>query len=220
MTGPVVVGSGLSKSYGRIPALVDVSLDVVAGCLTAVVGPSGSGKSTLLHCLSGVATPDSGQVVFDGHDLAALDDDARAAVRRSSMAFVFQRGNLLPSLTVAENVSTGLVLQGRARDEVRAGVESALKKVGLEERAGAYPAELSGGQVQRVALARALATGPAVLWADEPTGALDRQAAAEMTGLLHDAAVDGTAVVVVSHNPEVAEAAGVVIRLEDGRRVG
>ncbi|HUR51804.1 MAG TPA: ABC transporter ATP-binding protein [Mycobacteriales bacterium] len=219
----VVQGVGLAKAYGRgearVEALVDVSLDVRAGTMTAVVGPSGSGKSTLLHCLSGIATPDSGQVLMDGQDLAGLDDDARAALRRQAMGFVFQRGNLVPALTVAENVSAGLVLQGRPRAEVSAGVADALQRVGMERRAGAYPAELSGGQLQRVALARALATSPRVLWADEPTGALDRAAAEEVAALLQDAAAGGAAVVVVTHNPEIAARAETVLTLQDGRRL-
>ena len=224
MTSPVVSGVGLGKSYGRgdaqVAALVDVSIDVQPGVLTAVVGPSGSGKSTLLHCLSGIATPDTGQVLLEGQDLARLDDDARAALRRSTMGFVFQRGNLVPALTVAENVSAGPVLQGRSRDEVRAAVTDALERVGLEQRAGAYPAELSGGQLQRVALARALATTPRVVWADEPTGALDHAAAEEVAALLHEVAAMGAAVVVVTHNAELAAGAATVVRLQDGRRVG
>jgi putative ABC transport system ATP-binding protein len=224
MTAPVVSGLGLSKSYGRgdatVTALVDVSVDVCPAVVTAVVGPSGSGKSTLLHCLSGIARPDCGRVLVDSQDLAELDDDARSAIRRSSMGFVFQRGNLLPALTVAENVSAGPVLQGRSRDEVAAAVEQALRTVGLEGRAGSYPAELSGGQLQRAALARALATKPRVLWADEPTGALDRGAADEVAALLRQVAATGAAVVVVTHNAELAATAGIVVRLQDGRRVG
>lgn len=224
MTAPVVSGLGLSKSYGRgdatVPALVDVSVEVCPGVVTAVAGPSGSGKSTLLHCLSGIARPDSGQVLVEGQDLAELDDDARAAIRRSCMGFVFQRGNLLPALTVAENVSAGPVLQGRSRAEVAAAVAEALHTVGLEGRAGSFPAELSGGQLQRAALARALATKPRVLWADEPTGALDQAAAEEVAALLREVAASGAAVVVVTHNAELAATAGTVIRLQDGRRVG
>jgi len=224
MTLPVVAGVGVSKSYGtgaaRVTALDDVTVEIAPGVVTAVVGPSGSGKSTLLHCLSGIATPDSGQVLVEGADLATLDDDARAALRRTSMGFVFQRGNLLPSLTVAENVSAGPVLQGRSRDDVRAAVDSALQRVGLDGRAAAYPSELSGGQQQRVALARALAADPRVLWADEPTGALDHAAADEVAALLHEAASSGAAVVVVTHNLELAKGAGAVVRLQDGRRVG
>jgi putative ABC transport system ATP-binding protein len=223
VTSPVVSGTGLAKSYGRgdaqVTALVDVTLEIQAGVVTAVVGPSGSGKSTLLHCLSGIATPDTGQVLVDGQDLALLDDDGRAALRRTAMGFVFQRGNLIPALTVAENVSAGPVLQGRSRDDARAAVDEALTRVGLGGRASSYPAELSGGQLQRVALARAIASNPKVIWADEPTGALDRASAEEVSALLHEVAATGAAVVVVTHNAELAEGAASVVRLQDGRRV-
>jgi putative ABC transport system ATP-binding protein len=219
---PVLRGVGLAKAYGegdaRVVALADFSVDVCPGLVTAVVGPSGSGKTTLLHCLSGIAVPDAGEVLLDGQDLTRLDDAARAAVRRQSMGFVFQRGNLVPALTVAENVSAGLVLQGRSRDEVREGVARVLDRVGLADRAQSYPAQLSGGQLQRAALARALATAPRVLWADEPTGALDRAAAGEMAELLRQAAEQGTAVVVASHDSGLADAADVVVRVRDGRR--
>jgi len=219
----VVEARGLCKAYGRgaarVEALVGVDVQVRAGVLTAVVGPSGSGKSTLLHCLSGVAVPDAGEVRVGEKLLSGLSDDELAALRRTSFGFVFQRGNLLPALTVAENVAAGLVLRGEGRDAVAAKVDAALARVGLPDRADAFPAELSGGQAQRVALARALAAEPQVLFADEPTGALDRAAAEQLLGLLHDAAGQGTAVVVVSHDPCVEQAAGAVVRLTDGRRV-
>jgi putative ABC transport system ATP-binding protein len=223
VSDPRVVGTALAKSYGRgsgrVPALVDVTVEIPAAALTVVAGPSGRGKTTLLHCLSGIATPDSGTVVVDGTEVTGLDDDARTALRRSRMAFVFQRGNLAPTLTVAENASVGLVLRGASRDETRTAVDAALERVGIADRAGSYPDELSGGQLQRAALARALACRPDVLWADEPTGALDRAAAAELTGLLADAATTGCAVVVVTHDPAVAERADVLVRMEDGRRI-
>jgi putative ABC transport system ATP-binding protein len=219
----LVSGQGVSKAYGqgsgRVLAVQDVTVSLPAGSMTAVVGPSGSGKSTLLHCLSGVARPDAGSVIFDGQDLTQLTDDERSAVRRKRMSFVFQRGNLAPALTVLENAGLGLVLQGRSRQEVEDGTRDALERAGLADKAKAYPAELSGGQQQRAALARALATSPAVLWADEPTGALDRAAAKDMLRLLQDAAQAGCAVAVVSHDAEVASLAQQVIRLQDGRRV-
>lgn len=216
-----VVGRGLSLSYGegtaRVHALRGVDVAVTRGRLTAVLGPSGSGKSSLLHCLSGIARPDAGEVLFEGADLAELGDDRRTALRRTRMGFVFQRGNLAPALTVAENVSLGPVLLGLARDEVRRRVVDALERVGIADRADAYPSALSGGELQRVALARALAPEPAVLWADEPTGALDRPASAELVALLHEAAAAGTTVVVVTHDEEVAAGADEVVRLRDGR---
>jgi putative ABC transport system ATP-binding protein len=220
---PRVVGTALAKAYGRgsgrVEALVDVTVEIPAGALTVVAGPSGSGKTTLLHCLSTIATPDSGTVVLDDAEISGLDDERRTALRRSRMGFVFQRGNLAPTLTVAENASVGLVLRGASRDQVRDAVRAALERVGIADRAAAYPDELSGGQLQRAALARALACQPDVLWADEPTGALDRTAAAELTELLADAATTGCAVVVVSHDPAVAERADRLVRMEDGRRI-
>ena len=215
---------GVSKAYGkgtgRVQALDDVSLQIRPGTITAVVGPSGSGKSTLLHCLSTIAVPDTGTVLLDGTDVGGLDDDGRSEVRRTRMSFVFQRGNLAPALTVAENASAGLVLRGLGRAEVRSRVLEVLEQCGLSHRATSYPAELSGGEQQRAALARALAPSPYLLWADEPTGALDRAAAQELMTLLLSAPSTGTAVVIVSHDEQVAEQADQCIRLQDGRRIG
>lgn len=220
LTEGAVVAQGLSASYGegsgRVQALADVDVTVPQGRLTAVLGPSGSGKSTLLHCLSGIARPDAGRVVFEGQDLTALDDRARTELRRTRMGFVFQRGNLAPALTVAENVSLGLVLRKRSREEVRRQAQQAMERCGIADRARAFPSELSGGQLQRVALARALAADPAVVWADEPTGALDRAASAELVGLLRQAVEGGTTVVVVTHDEEVSEGADHLVRLRDG----
>jgi putative ABC transport system ATP-binding protein len=222
-TRPFLEALGVSKAHGHglgvVHAVVDVSLTLERASLTAIVGPSGSGKSTLLHCLSGIAAPDTGSVLLEGTDLVALGDADRSRVRRTRMSFVFQRGNLAPALTVAENVSTGLVLRRAGRDEIRAKVAEALDRCGLADRASAYPAELSGGQQQRAALARALAPSPDLLWADEPTGALDRAAARDLLGLLKDAAAAGTSVVVATHDGEVAAAAQQEVRLQDGRRL-
>lgn len=219
----VLKACGISKTYGSgsgaVQALTDVSLDIFGAELTAIVGPSGSGKSTLMHCLSGIAQPDGGSVLLDDTDLTGLDDGKRSELRRTRMSFVFQRGNLAPALTVAENASAGLVLRRASRDVVRAKVAEALYRCGLEGREGAYPSELSGGELQRAALARALAPNPDLLWADEPTGALDRAAARGLLGLLVDAASRGTAVVVVTHDLDVAAAAAQQIRLQDGRRL-
>jgi putative ABC transport system ATP-binding protein len=213
------ISKAYGKGTGRVPALEDVSLQIRAGTITAVVGRSGSGKSTLLHCLSTIAAPDTGSVLLDGSDVGALDDDGRSEVRRTRMSFVFQRGNLAPALTVAENVSAGLVLRKAGRTEIRSRVDDALQRCGLAGRAGSYPAELSGGEQQRAALARALAPSPDLLWADEPTGALDRSAATELMQLLSAATTTGTAVVVVSHDEQVAALADQCVRLLDGRRI-
>ena len=222
MTQPLVTAQSVSKSYGRgagrIAALVDVSMEIPGSGFTAIAGPSGSGKTTLLHCLSGLAVPDSGTVSFDGQDLGTLDDDSRTDLRRTAMGFIFQRLNLLPALTVAENVATPLVANAADRAEVRRRTDEVLELVGIADRATAFPDELSGGELQRVAVARALATEPRVIWADEPTGALDTVAAAEVLDLLTKLAASGVAVVVVSHDPGVAARADLHIALRDGRR--
>ena len=220
----LLAARGVSKAYGKgtgkVQALDDVTVEIAAASVTAVLGRSGSGKSTLLHCLSTIAVPDAGTVLLDGTDVGSLDDDGRSEVRRTRMSFVFQRGNLAPALTVAENASAGLVLRGRGRAEVRDRVLEVLEQCGVSHRASSYPAELSGGEQQRAALARALAPSPDVLWADEPTGALDRAAAQELMTLLLSAPSTGTAVVIVSHDEQVAEQADQCIRLQDGRRIG
>jgi putative ABC transport system ATP-binding protein len=219
----LVRGVGLSKAYGgstaTVQALRDVTVDVRAGTLTVITGPSGSGKTTLLHCLSGLATPDAGQVLFAGTDLTQLDDSARSRQRRDAMGFVFQRDNLLPALTVRENAALPMLLQGVSRDELEQRVTDCLAAVGLAERSGAFPSELSGGQMQRAAVARALSSRPKVLWADEPTGALDSAAAAEVMALLRSLTPDGCAVVVVTHAADLAEQADQVAVLRDGRRI-
>jgi putative ABC transport system ATP-binding protein len=220
--GPVVVGLDLSKSYGddeaRTMALDHVSVEIPAGSLTCITGPSGSGKTTLLHTLAGLTTPDSGTVTVAGHDLAGLDETGRADLRRDLMGFVFQRLNLLPALTVAENVAVPMLLRGLRRDEVRARTGEVLALVGLAGRGDSAPAALSGGEAQRVAVARAISTRPAVIWTDEPTGALDSAAAAGVLDLLRELVAAGSTVVVVSHDPDVASRADLEVRLRDGRR--
>lgn len=212
---------GLRKAYGtggaRVTALAGVDCTVRAGELQVITGPSGSGKTTLLHCLSGIAVPDSGEVRFDGVDLTRLSDDERADLRRNRFGFCFQTLNLLPALTVAENVQLPLVLAGKRADEIRARSAELLDRVGLSGRDGAFPGQLSGGEQVRVAIARALANQPAVVWADEPTGALDSVAAARVLGLLREIVDGGGTVVVVSHDPEVVALADRVMQLRDGR---
>jgi putative ABC transport system ATP-binding protein len=223
MRAVLVEAHDISKAYGdstgRVQALSQVSLQVQAGTFTAVTGPSGSGKTTLLHCLSGLAVPDQGRVELEGTDLSALDDDERASVRRNGMAFVFQRENALPALTVLENVALPLLMRGTPRAEVDERVGRALDDVGLGHRARAFPAQLSGGELQRVAVARALCSAPKLLWADEPTGSLDSTAAEDIVRLLRLVVSEHTAVVVVTHSAEVAAHADHVLELRDGRRV-
>ena len=218
----VVVGRDLVKTYGgdsaRTVALDGVSVEIPSGVLASITGPSGSGKTTLLHTLAGLTTPDAGSVHVAGRELTDLDEPARADLRRDLMGFVFQRLNLLPALTVAENVAVPLLLRRRSRDDVRARVGEVLGQVGLAGRGGAYPATLSGGEAQRVAIARALSTRPAVIWADEPTGALDTASAGGVLDLLAALAADGSTVVLVTHDPDVAARADVHVRLRDGRR--
>ncbi|GGY44053.1 ABC transporter ATP-binding protein [Streptomyces omiyaensis] len=207
---------GLVRRHGDVRALDGVDLDVAAGTFTAVMGPSGSGKSTLLRCAAGLERPDAGSVEVAGTALEGLSERRLTLLRRDRIGFVFQSFNLLPTLTAAQNVALPLRLAGRrpARGEVRA----ALARVGLAGRERHRPAELSGGQCQRVAVARALIAGPAVLFGDEPTGALDSTTGAEVMDMLR-ALVDeeGRTLVVVTHDPLAAARADRVVFLVDGR---
>ncbi|CAM3321608.1 ABC transporter ATP-binding protein [Nocardioides dubius] len=204
---------------GRVDALRGVSHVFGAGTFTAVMGPSGSGKSTLLQCAAGLDIPNGGQVWLAGQALAALDEKARTVLRRDQVGFVFQAYNLLPGLSAADNVALPLRLAGRrpARSQVR----EALARVGLADQARRRPGELSGGQQQRVALARAMLTRPRVLFADEPTGALDRTTGRRVLDLLRRTVdEEGVTVVMVTHDPMAASYADQVLFLADGQIVG
>ncbi len=212
----------LTRRFGDGDAAVDalrgVSLDVPHAAFVAVMGPSGSGKSTLMHLLAGLDTPTGGRVVVDGEDLTELSDDAITRLRRTRIGFVFQSFNLIPTLTAEENVVLPLRLAGREADAVW--VDEVLERVGLQARRDHRPAELSGGQQQRVAVARALVAGPAVLFADEPTGNLDSRSGSEVLALLRDAADhDGQTTVMVTHDPRAAAVADQVVFLADGEIV-
>uniref|UniRef100_UPI003EB78A7F ABC transporter ATP-binding protein n=1 Tax=Streptomyces tabacisoli TaxID=3156398 RepID=UPI003EB78A7F len=215
-----VVLESVSRSYpngdGAVAALDEVTARFGHGTFTAVMGPSGSGKSTLLQCAAGLERPTSGRVVVAGQDLARLSDRKLTELRRDRIGFVFQAFNLMPSLTAEQNVALPLRLAGRRPD--RAAVRRALAAVGLADRAGHRPAQLSGGQQQRVAVARALVTRPAVLFADEPTGALDASTGREVLRLLRTV-VDRHAqtLVMVTHDPAAAACADRVLFLADGR---
>ncbi|WP_419996230.1 ABC transporter ATP-binding protein [Streptomyces boninensis] len=211
---------GVSRTYGGDRrALDDVTLAVRPGRFVAVLGRSGSGKSTLLQCAAGLDRPTSGVVRVGGTELAALNESALTRLRRERLGFVFQSLNLVESLTVAENVALPLILGGVVTDAARA--LPALEAVGLADRAGDMPADLSGGQRQRVAIARALLTEPELVFADEPTGALDPVSAGVVLGLLRKAVdADGRTVVMVTHDPVAAEWADEAVFLEDGRVVG
>jgi putative ABC transport system ATP-binding protein len=216
----LVVASGVTKCFRPTEhALQDVSLEIRRRRMLAITGRSGSGKTTLLHCLSGVSVPDSGRIMFDGMDLVTSGDRDRSALRRKWMSFVFQRSNLDPALTVRENAGLALVLQGVPRRIAVDRVDGALEQMGLVKRASSFPHELSGGEAQRVALARAIAAQPAVVWADEPTGALDRGSSSQVLTALRGLCDAGSTVVVVTHDADVAASADDLVQLEDGRRI-
>jgi putative ABC transport system ATP-binding protein len=203
-----------------VPALRGVNLRIERGEIVAIVGPSGCGKTTLLHCLSGLEDFDSGEVLLEGQNLARLSDSQKAEQRARRMGFVFQSYNLLPVLNAQENVELPLLLAGRSSTEARRRALRALEVVGLENRLSHRPAELSGGQQQRVAVARGLATEPAVIFADEPTGNLDSDAAEEVMQLIDRLNRDnGQTFVLVTHAREVAAHAGRIVRMRDGEIV-
>ncbi|WP_443050479.1 ABC transporter ATP-binding protein [Streptomyces sp. H27-D2] len=212
----------VSKTYGSgdtaVTALDGVTLSLPAGSFTAVTGPSGSGKSTLLQCAAGLDRPTQGRVVVDGADLAGRSESELAAFRRQRTGFLFQQFNLLPMLSVRENVALPLRLAGRPVDRARC--EEVLIQAGLGERIDHMPAELTGAEQQRVAIARALLTGPGVIFADEPTGALDSRSTHEVLTLLQEAVhVHGLTVVMVTDDPAAASYADSVLVLADGRIV-
>ena len=217
MTSPVRL-RGVRKTYPRgVVALDDVTVDFPAGTMTAVMGPSGSGKSTLLHCAAGLDEPDAGDVTLVGTPLAGLGEKQLTELRREHVAFVFQQFNLMPALTVRQNVTLPATLADKPVDE--AWVTEVLHRVALADRIGHRPGELSGGQQQRVAIARALATRAEVVFADEPTGALDSTTALEVLALLREVARGGQTIVLVTHDPVAAAHADEVLFLVDGRIV-
>jgi putative ABC transport system ATP-binding protein len=204
---------------GEVHALRDVSLRVGDGEFVSVMGPSGSGKTTLLNCLSGLDDIDAGKVVLDGQSLHDLSDAARTRQRAEAMGFVFQQFNLLAVLSAVENVEIPLLLSGMQAGEARRRARETLERVGLGHRTGHRPTELSGGEQQRVTIARALAGHPRIVWADEPTGALDSESAAEVMELMNDVHHDGVTLVLVTHDPAVGSQAERMITMRDGRIV-
>jgi putative ABC transport system ATP-binding protein len=208
----------LAAGSRAVTILDGVSLAVPAGEFVAVTGPSGSGKSTLLGLIAGLDRPTAGAIHVDGHDLATLDEDGLARLRRERIGYVFQSFHLIPTLTALENVAIPLELHG-ARDAI-ARAQSLLGQVGLADRAGHYPAQLSGGEQQRVALARAFANRPALLLADEPTGNLDSATGGQIVELLVAWNRElGCTLVLVTHDPALARYADRVVELRDGRIV-
>ena len=212
------VGKQVSSPEGTLAILADVSVAIGRGETVAVVGASGAGKSTLLALLAGLDVPTAGKVWLAGHELTALDEDGRAAVRAGHVGFVFQSFHLLPSLTALENVM--LPLELARRGDARSMAAEVLAKVGLARRAGHYPRQLSGGEQQRVAIARAFVTRPDVLFADEPTGNLDTATGERIMDLLFKLNADGqTTLVLVTHDRALAARCGRVVRLDAGRVV-
>ena len=213
---------GLKKYYGtgdtEVRALDGVDLTVERGEFVAIVGTSGSGKSTLLHMLGGLARPTAGKVTVDGTDICALKDEELTIFRRRKIGFVFQSYNLVPVLSVWENMILPIQLDGRAVDE--AFVREVVATLGLEKKLQNLPSQLSGGQQQRVAIARALATKPAILLADEPTGNLDSKTSQDVLGLMKVTSQKfGQTMVIITHNEEIAQLADRIVRIEDGRIV-
>ena len=214
---PLLSAHNLCKSFGPTAAVRSVDLSLWGGEILAVMGPSGSGKSTLMLLLAGVLAPDSGEVVFKGQSLSSLPESARSRLRRSDFGLLFQFGQLIPEMSISENVTLPLLLAGVPRTRAAEKAEPLLDRLGILELAGASPTEVSGGQAQRAAMARALITKPRVLFADEPTGALDRAAGSRVLDeLTREVSNSGMSVVLITHDAHVAGQAHRIISMEDG----
>jgi putative ABC transport system ATP-binding protein len=221
-TSSDLVARGLTQTYGSglsaAHALIDVDLTIGAGESVAIMGPSGSGKTTLLHCLAGILRPTAGSVTWRGADLTALSDARRTVLRREDFGFVFQSGQLLPELPAVENVALPLMLAGTSRRDACALASRWIDHLGLGGLQDRRPGELSGGQAQRVAIARALVGAPGAVFADEPTGALDRATGHDTMQVLTESThAAGATLVVVTHDPEVARWCSRTIQMQDGR---
>ncbi|MER6343068.1 ABC transporter ATP-binding protein [Streptomyces sp. NPDC001595] len=216
-TAPLLAARGLVKAHGRTQALRGASVELAAGEILAVTGPSGSGKSTLLHCLAGIVRPDAGAVTYGGERVDQLPEARLSELRRTEFGVVFQFGQLIPELTAVDNVALPLLLAGHGRRQAHAAAGEWLERFGVRGQEELRPGELSGGQAQRVALARALVTGPKVVFADEPTGALDSLAGEQvMTALAHAARESATSVLLITHDARVAAYADREVSLRDG----
>jgi len=219
----VVEARGVSRvfpmSAGPVTALRDVTLHVAAGEYVAIAGPSGCGKSTLLHLVGCVDTPSSGSILFERRDVAALSEGARSRIRLTRIGFVFQRFFLLPMLTAAENIELPQAEAGVAAAARRARTRALLEYVELVDRADHLPSQLSGGEMQRIAIARALANNPVLLVADEPTGELDETTGEHIADLFDRVHADGTAILVVTHNPTLAIRASRRLAMKSGSLV-
>ncbi|RLK60602.1 ABC transporter ATP-binding protein [Actinokineospora cianjurensis] len=218
MSEVLLSGTDLIKSFGPTGALEGASMLVHENEIVAILGPSGSGKSTLLHCLAGIVAPDKGTVSFRGRDLAGMTDKERSALRRTDFGFVFQFGQLVPELSCLENVALPLRLGGARRKDAEATAREWMDRIEVGHLTGKRPGEISGGQGQRVAVARALVTGPKVIFADEPTGALDSFNGEQVIRLLVDTARDtGASIVLVTHEARVAAYSDREVVVRDGK---
>ena len=210
----------LKKYYGKDESLVKavdgIDLEIENGKFTAIIGTSGSGKSTLLHCIAGLDKPTEGKVFLGDEDLYKLSDSELSKIRRKEFGFIFQSFNLIPVLSVYDNIVLPILLDGSKEDPIY--IDSIIKSMGLEEQVKKFPNELSGGQQQRVAIARALSNRPSVIFADEPTGNLDSKTTDEVMQVLRDTVNDfGRTLVMITHNQEIAETADRIVTISDGK---
>jgi putative ABC transport system ATP-binding protein len=222
LSTPLLAAEHLERTYvtgdARVVALAGVSLELAAGDFVALMGPSGCGKSTLLHLCGAMDRPSSGRVAIEGRDLSQLNDDELTRVRRDRIGFVFQFFNLLPTLTLADNIALPCLLAGMAATEAEHRAEALARRVGIESRLGHYPQQVSGGEMQRAAIARALVHRPALLIADEPTGNLDSENGARVLSLVAELNREtGVTVLLATHAQEVAAVAARVCHMRDGR---
>ncbi|MFJ9737632.1 ABC transporter ATP-binding protein [Streptomyces sp. NPDC101166] len=216
--GSLLTARDLRKTYGQTHALDGAGFSIHPGEVVAIMGPSGSGKSTLLHCLAGILPPDSGSITYNGREVTTMSDGRRSALRRSEFGFVFQFGQLVPELTCVENVALPLRLNGSSRKEAERSALGWMERLEVDDLKGKRPGEVSGGQGQRVAVARALVTNPRVVFADEPTGALDSHNGERVMELLTQAARSANAaVVLVTHEARVAAFSDREVVVRDGK---
>ncbi|MBF1674564.1 ABC transporter ATP-binding protein [Scardovia wiggsiae] len=227
-TVPVLMARNVTMDYrtggsdnpqaNAVRALDNVNLDIIAGSSLSIMGPSGSGKTTLLHVLAGILRPTQGTVVYKNRDMATLPDAYRTRLRRSDFGFVFQSGQLIEELSAEENVALPLMLSGADYKKAVAAASDWLERLGLQQLASHRPGEMSGGQRQRIAIARALAISPSVIFADEPTGALDQATGEQIIELLTGwCARTGASLIMVTHDPNVARSCQMTIHMQDGR---